>query len=180
MLPNDIDPVSPFDIILSETTNQIIENIESLSDGSGIAADAISTSNLDNGAVTGVKLDITTGMGTITNTSDSLTTSWASYGTNLNLDIPSGCNYVMVLGSVRINNQANVLGDQTAAILYDNTTRYLEVTITNSTTFNGSSIPIVGFIPVTSGTKNFRLQGVRGGTSGSILSEARIRIIPLV
>jgi hypothetical protein len=45
-LPNTISPVSPFDIILSETTNEIIENIESLAAGTG----------LDNAVITYAKL----------------------------------------------------------------------------------------------------------------------------
>lgn len=35
-LPNTISPVSPFDIILSETTNEMIENVEALAAGTGL------------------------------------------------------------------------------------------------------------------------------------------------
>jgi hypothetical protein len=49
-LPNTISPVSPFDVILSETTNEMIENIEALADGSGLDDGAVTSSKLATGA----------------------------------------------------------------------------------------------------------------------------------
>lgn len=54
-LPYITDPVSPFDTILAETTNEHIANIEALADGSGIGDGAIGTDTLAQSAVTADK-----------------------------------------------------------------------------------------------------------------------------
>ena len=65
MLPNPGMAFTPFDILLAEELNDIVENIESLSDGTGIA----------DAAVTASKIDFTTFSGT--------TTQWRDWTTTL-------------------------------------------------------------------------------------------------
>lgn len=59
-LPNPSMAFTPFDILLAEELNDLVENIESLADGTGFDAGAIGTTDLADGAVTSAKVDFTT------------------------------------------------------------------------------------------------------------------------
>lgn len=59
-LPNPSMAFTPFDILLAEELNDLVENIEALATGSGIGDGAIGTSDLANAAVTSQKVDFTT------------------------------------------------------------------------------------------------------------------------
>lgn len=59
-LPNPSMAFTPFDILLAEELNDLVENIEALATGSGIGDGAIGTSDLANSAVTSQKVDFTT------------------------------------------------------------------------------------------------------------------------
>ena len=76
-LPNNISPVSPFDVILSETTNEMIENIESLADGTGFDSGAVPTAALAAGAVTPEKLLAGTGTTWAWTSFTPATTGWS-------------------------------------------------------------------------------------------------------
>lgn len=59
-LPNQNMVFTPFDILTAEEQNQLVENIESLADGSGIGDAAIDTTQIADEAVTANKIDFTT------------------------------------------------------------------------------------------------------------------------
>ena len=59
-LPNQSMSFSPFAILTAEELNDMVENIESLADGSGIGDGAIDTTQLADEAVTSDKIDFTT------------------------------------------------------------------------------------------------------------------------
>lgn len=58
-LPNPSMSFSPFAILTAEELNELVENIESLADGSGIGDGAIGTTALQDGSVTPLKLNLT-------------------------------------------------------------------------------------------------------------------------
>lgn len=60
-LPYQTSTVSPFDIILAQTTNEMIANINALATGTGLGDNSVTASKLADGAVTNAKLDTTAG-----------------------------------------------------------------------------------------------------------------------
>lgn len=86
-LPNPSMAFTPFDILLAEELNDLVENIESLATGAGIGDGAIGTSDLANGAVTSAKVDFAT---LLTNKKFIQTgkSSISSTGTNVTFPVP--------------------------------------------------------------------------------------------
>lgn len=60
-LPYQTSTVSPFDIILAQTTNEMIANINALATGTGLGDNSVTASQIADGAVTNAKLDTTAG-----------------------------------------------------------------------------------------------------------------------
>lgn len=58
-LPNPGMSFSPFAILTAEEMNDLVENIESLADGTGFDAGAIGTEDVDDGAITPIKTSFT-------------------------------------------------------------------------------------------------------------------------
>jgi hypothetical protein len=103
-LPNPSMAFTPFDILLAEELNDLVENIESLATGSGIGDGSIGTSDLANSAVTSAKVDFTTlykGSGLMTTISSLTTTPQVG----ASITIPSGVTGVVeVIATFEYNN----------------------------------------------------------------------------
>lgn len=89
-LPNTISPVSPFDVILSATTNDIIENIEALAAGTGLDANAVSADKLATSAIALGYTQITSNFATANQTATQVT------GLSASVTIPAGGRRVRV------------------------------------------------------------------------------------
>lgn len=161
----------------STSANGITIDSLNIKDGKLNTNDSVVTNNLTNSAVINEKIDVLTQTGIITG-SGTLTASYASYGTDLNLNIPTGCTKALILGSVRMSNTGGVLADFSVKILYESTTSSNVVTVTNTTNFHGCTVPIISVMDVTAGTRNFRVQAVRSASTGTI-SAISVNVVPL-
>jgi len=64
-LPNPSMVFTPFDILPASDLNNVVENVEALSAGTGLADNAITTTKIANGNVTGAKIATTSGNGAL-------------------------------------------------------------------------------------------------------------------
>lgn len=160
-LPNQNMDFTPFDILTAEEMDDLVENIESLADGSGIGDGAIGTDTLAQSAVTPDKLDTgaayaySNDAGTRANSSFGALTGG---GTNpsVTVDVPN-------TGMVFLSFGADA---------YSSTTNELcEISVSTSGANSGVAIPAVAIrVGTNSGnpyTTGFTSQLLTGLTPGS-------------
>lgn len=117
-LPNPSMSFSPFAILTAEEMNDIVENIESISDGSGFDTAAIDGSKLEDSAISTAKIaddavtDAKLIYGKVRTRKGGSATDWQTPGANT-YDY-SGTNTFMQVGSVTLTAQTTALNFPTA------------------------------------------------------------------
>lgn len=159
-LPNPGMDFTPFDVLTAEELDDIVENIESLADGTGFEAGAIGTSTLAPGAVTPDKLALGEQFARVDTTQ---TTSSTSY-TDLSTVGPAVTATVGPSGKVLISFSSNINIATSGGIAY------LSFAASGSTTIAASDANGVLFqAPTTSHnsslSKCFVLTGLTPGSN---------------
>lgn len=81
-LPNQGMDAVPFTPITAQWGDEIIENIESLADGSGIGDEAVTTAKINDGAITSSKLGLSPETAEVTTTQTTTSTSYTDLATS--------------------------------------------------------------------------------------------------
>lgn len=104
-LPNQNMDFTPFDILTAEEMDDLVENIESLADGSGIGDEAIGTSALGQSVVTPDKLGLGPGISEVATSQGTSSTSYVDLATVQAVSVTVGQNgLLLVIISTRFTN----------------------------------------------------------------------------
>lgn len=177
-LPNLAMSFSPFAILTAEEMNDLVENIEALSDGSGLADGAVTPNKLD----TGADAAYTANAGTTTSTS--YTSTLTSGGTNPAVTVTVGANG-LALVSVKAG-LANSGADGTAwvsfAVSGASTVAASDANAVNSRLTTATATQNLGFTllltGLTPGSTTFTMQYRTGSNTGTF-SNRHLAVVPL-
>lgn len=156
-LPNPGMSFTPLDPLPASDLNDMVENIESLADGSGFDAGAIDTAAIASSAVTSEKLTTTIACRAFLNSAHNLTTSSVkvplnaeSFDTGSDFDTTNNrftapvTGYYEVSANLRVSNLAD--GNQIILELYVNGSTYLVATSVSASAANDPSVNISSLV----------------------------------
>lgn len=182
-LPNPGMDAVPFTPLTAEFLDDMIENIESLSDGTGFENGAITTNTLAESAVTRSKIDFSTFVNYYTNISTITTITAGNFsGTSTrssqSVTIPANCTRALVVATVRLQTQGASANDMSSRVQIGGSGNSTGTGIvTGVGTFNGSMSTMLGILTVSPGSNTFDLVCTAGSSASA--SNYTCLVIPL-
>jgi hypothetical protein len=185
-LPNPAMSFSPFAILTAEEMNNLVENIESLADGTGFDAGAIDTSDLANGAATADKLDtgaVAAVIATAQSTTSATYTDLATVGPAATVVIGANGLALVTLSADLQNTTLNAFAAMGFAMSGANTLAasntnalYNKASVAGNSLRMSYTVLLTGLTPGST-TFTAKYQRIVGGTAN--FSTREISVIPL-